>query len=498
MKAVESIITLPTQEKFVNPALAFIRSTAASCGFSGTALNEIEVASEEALTNVIMHAYEGHADETFEITVRFNESDFMIMIHEKGMPFNPERVADYDPEKLESKLSTEGLGVYLMKKTMDIVKYENLGRDGKLLTLIKHITDGHIKQIIEKEGNEVLVKNSQENNIDVKSVDIRLALPEDALEISRCAYKSYGYTYEPFIYYPEKIAELNKVGRLVSVVACSITNSDILGHMALKFRNPEDKIAEMGVAFVKPEYRKSGVFNSLNYFCHDIALERKLYGYFGRAVTSHIGSQVMADKIGYKACGFFMGLFPDDVDFRSLSGKIKQKESGILVYRHIYNEEVRKISAPQRHKNTISKIFDSFNIKVEFLDAFVRPINHPSLINVDMIPVLNVADVEVTRIGADILNELKNIFHNLRLRHMDAIFLHLDMEDPCSSYVAEECRGYGFFFSGVLPFGINNRHKMILQYMNNLEINYEMIKPYAKEAVEVLNYVCSDANSIDV
>ena len=84
MKPVESVIILPSQVRFVSPALAFIRATAATCGFSDVALNEIEVAAEEALTNVIKHAFEGHSDETFKVSVRFTEADFLITIYEKG------------------------------------------------------------------------------------------------------------------------------------------------------------------------------------------------------------------------------------------------------------------------------------------------------------------------------------------------------------------------------------------------------------------------------
>ncbi|MBV5350382.1 hypothetical protein JZU71_04420 [bacterium] len=103
--------------------------------------------------------------------------------------------------------------------------------------------------------------------------------------------------------------------------------------------------------------------------------------------------------------------------------------------------------------------------------------------------------MEVSFIGGDIMQELESSIHALCLKRVDAIFLHLDLEDKYRPFVVQHCEQSGFFFAGVLPFGLHNRHVLILQYMNNLEINYDMIKPYSERAVETLEYVrLSDPN----
>ncbi len=491
MKPVESIITLPSQVRFVGPALAFIRAIAASCGFSDPALNDIEVATEEALTNVIKHAFEGDADATFKLSVHFTETEFFITIHEKGMPFSPDRVKGYDPGKLEEKLAADGLGVFLMKKMMDDVVFENLGREGKSLTLVKQIEDSRTKAVLEGSGNDLLIKSGRAIATGNSAYEIRAFKSEDALEISKCAYKAYGYTYEPYIYYPEQIIELNDAGTLRSFVATGKDSGEILGHIALKYKNSTDRIAEIGVAFVKPEYRRSGVFNALTQFCYQKAVEFNLNGIMGRAVTSHIGSQKVSDAMGYVACGLFLGLFPDDVDFKALTGKVGQKETGLLLYRPLSDETERIIYPSSRHKNTILDLFGSFKISVHCDEKIASPIDGQSRIHTAIVPVLNVADVEVAVIGKDIGHELESVVHALCLRRVDAIFLHLDMEDSHTPFVVQQCEKVGFFFSGVLPFGLNNRHEFILQYMNNLEINYDVINPYSERAKDILRYVRS-------
>lgn len=492
MKPVESLITLPSQARFVAPALAFIRAVAASCGFSDHDLNNIELAAEEALTNVIEHAFEGNAEETFNLSVRFTETDFFITIFEKGIPFNPDKVAHYDPVRFVHTLEADGLGVYLMKNMMDDVRFENLGREGKSLTLVKHMKECQANVVLGNCGNDALVKNRPALATSGEvPYQIRPFSPEDALEISRCAYKAYGYTYEPYIYYPEQIIDMNRTGMLRSFVAASRETGEIMGHVAFKYKNTADTIAEIGVAFVKPEYRMSGVFNSLMHFSHEKAAAFGLAGIFGRAVTSHIGSQKVADAMGYSVCGLFLGLFPDDVDFKALSGKVRQKESGLLLYRPILAAGERSIYLPLHHESTVLGMFRAFNIPVRAMDAISGPATGKSRIDVEIIPVLNSANVEVTAIGKDIVPELESIIHDLCLKHVDAIFLHFDMEAPGTPFVVQQCERAGFFFSGVLPFGLNNRHALILQYMNNLAVDYDIIKPYSQSGVDILQYVRS-------
>lgn len=491
MKSAEAVIQLPSQARFLGPALVFIRAAAASCGLSTSGLNEIEVAAEEALTNVIKHAFEGNADETFKLSVRFTEEQFFITIHEKGMPYSPDRIAGYDPEKLEETQATDGLGLFLMKKMMDDVLFENLGREGKSLMLIKNIRGNGERTVLDDSKNNLLLANRPHSTSLSNVYENRPFIPEDALEISRCAYKAYGYTYEPYIYYPEQIVAMNQSGTLRSFVATDKETGEILGHLALKYKNGTDRIAEIGVAFVKPEYRRSGIFIGLHQICHQKATEWSLFGILARAVTNHIGSQKTADTMGYLACGVMLGLFPDDVDFKALTGKIRQKETGLLLYRPFLVTNKRTIYPPLRHKNIVLDLFRSFEIPVLCGEQSTEPLGGQSLIHTEIVPVLNSADIEVIAIGGDIRHELESVIHSHCLKHVDAIFIYLDLEDSNSPFVVQQLEQRGFFFSGLLPFGLNGRHTLILQYMNNLAINYDIIKPYADSAQELLRYVRS-------
>ena len=86
-------------------------------------LPNVNLALEEALANVIMYAYpEGEVgDATLEMEV---ENDSILMtIRDRGIPFNPllQQEADLDIPLEERRIG--GLGIHLIKETMDAVEY---------------------------------------------------------------------------------------------------------------------------------------------------------------------------------------------------------------------------------------------------------------------------------------------------------------------------------------------------------------------------------------
>ncbi|HSX25767.1 MAG TPA: ATP-binding protein [Chlamydiales bacterium] len=88
-------------------------------------LSKIELASEEALVNIIHHAYKDRSGK-IEIEVNsFPGKRVEISIRDQGPPFNP---LEYS-SKIDLNASLEdreegGLGIFFLLKCMDEVRYE--------------------------------------------------------------------------------------------------------------------------------------------------------------------------------------------------------------------------------------------------------------------------------------------------------------------------------------------------------------------------------------
>jgi serine/threonine-protein kinase RsbW len=116
----------------------FASQAARDAGMDESAVYAVELCMDEACSNVIEHAYEGKNEGEIECTCDLNEKDLTIIIHDHGKSFNPANVPLPDLTADLDSRPIGGLGIFLMKKLMDEVRFESFGESGNVLTLIKH------------------------------------------------------------------------------------------------------------------------------------------------------------------------------------------------------------------------------------------------------------------------------------------------------------------------------------------------------------------------
>ena len=98
---------------------------------------QLTVAAEEIFVNIAHYAY---APGTGEATVRLEITDdpaaASVTFMDGGIPFNPLAKPDPDVSLSAEERGIGGLGIYMVKKSMDDVRYAY--RDGQnVLTLVK-------------------------------------------------------------------------------------------------------------------------------------------------------------------------------------------------------------------------------------------------------------------------------------------------------------------------------------------------------------------------
>ena len=100
---------------------------------------QIDVAVEEIFINIASYAYE---DKTgfakIEVIVTENPTAVSIKFTDSGVPYDPLKKPDPDVSLSAEERRIGGLGIYMVKKSMDNVYYEY--KDGKnVLTMFKKI-----------------------------------------------------------------------------------------------------------------------------------------------------------------------------------------------------------------------------------------------------------------------------------------------------------------------------------------------------------------------
>lgn len=100
----------------------FVVAHAQASGMDEHAVWEVQLAIDEAATNVIQHSYADSAGNIM-VVATVDASVLQIALHDGGRAFDP---ADVPPPDLDSPLEerrTGGLGIYLMRKLMDSVEF---------------------------------------------------------------------------------------------------------------------------------------------------------------------------------------------------------------------------------------------------------------------------------------------------------------------------------------------------------------------------------------
>ena len=115
----------------------FVKEEARQVGFSDKEIYAIQLAADEASTNIIEHAYAGVKDGKIEIDCTVTDKELKIVLRDQGAAFNPASVPEPNVKADLSDRKIGGLGMYLMRKLMDEVFYESSTDEGNILTMVK-------------------------------------------------------------------------------------------------------------------------------------------------------------------------------------------------------------------------------------------------------------------------------------------------------------------------------------------------------------------------
>ncbi len=98
----------------------------------------VNLALEEAFTNIVNYGYNDNTDHEIEMVFTFDYDQLTISITDDATPYDPTRQPDPDIELSAPERPVGGLGVFLIKKIMDDVQYAR-NNDKNILTLKKKL-----------------------------------------------------------------------------------------------------------------------------------------------------------------------------------------------------------------------------------------------------------------------------------------------------------------------------------------------------------------------
>ena len=114
-----------------------VGEVAEQAGFSCNDIYSIQLATDEACSNIIEHAYAGFPQGVIDISCHADDGQITVVIHDHGKQFDMSTVPKPNLSKKLSEREVGGLGVFLMHKLMDEIHFSSSKKSGNTLTMTK-------------------------------------------------------------------------------------------------------------------------------------------------------------------------------------------------------------------------------------------------------------------------------------------------------------------------------------------------------------------------
>jgi anti-sigma regulatory factor (Ser/Thr protein kinase) len=131
-------LRLTSDPKFLPLIRGVVEEAARLSGLPPADGDTLLLAVTEAVANVIRHAYRDRHDQPIEIELLAQPGSLRIELVDHGRFVDPSRIASRPLDEVRPG----GLGVHLIRSTMDVVEYNQNRHGGTTLTLVKHASSG--------------------------------------------------------------------------------------------------------------------------------------------------------------------------------------------------------------------------------------------------------------------------------------------------------------------------------------------------------------------
>lgn len=125
-------IEISNQIDEVERVSAFIEELGEELKLSPSLIMNINLAVEEAVVNVISYAYPKESKNTISLSAEYKENELIFVLTDKGVAFDPTKVAEADVSLALEDRPIGGLGIFLVREIMGKVSYQRIDDKNQL------------------------------------------------------------------------------------------------------------------------------------------------------------------------------------------------------------------------------------------------------------------------------------------------------------------------------------------------------------------------------
>lgn len=470
-------IQVPAQLDSISIVGVTARECARTRGFTSKDVQSFCLAVEESLTNSIEMGFGGDGEEV-DILFSKTPSGLGVKIRSLCLPLQPEKLPQYNLNRVSEHHDTTGLSLHLVQQMMDSF-HVSIGENGEReLSFEKHLP-----------GKRIQEKNKRKRITRVNTTPItRFAVPNDAEAISRLVMRAHGeLLFAESIYYPDSVREMIEQKEMVSVVY-ETESGELMAHFALITEASGSSIEELTYVVIDGHFRVGGTGKTPDILIEN-ARSRGVYAISAYAVTNHMHSQRGLVKDTFTENALFLAL--NAASQHKDKEKAASERIGNLAYsKYLGVRNPVTVFLPPHHLDMIMKIYAHAGVapSVSVDSRFTDVENGSSRIITEAEPKEGWMSIIVQEYGIDTFAHIKSEFYKARAQGIPSIQIRFPLTDTRTSDMCEKFEHIGFFFAGICP-GYNGSESLILQYLNEVEPGFESVQTFSDFGKTLKNYV---------
>jgi GNAT superfamily N-acetyltransferase len=285
---------------------------------------------------------------------------------------------------------------------------------------------------------------------DIEDITVRRLRADEAPRLIDCIRRCYGDTYlDPKFYDEEEVRRLLSTGTLESIAAVTPTG-EVVGHMGITMRHPDDITANAGMTLVDPRYRGRKIARAVGAALGQRCAERGLVGIHDYPVTVHAATQKIGAEIGVYT-GLMLGNVPADVAFREMDGQTPGRSATLIRYLPISTAPARDVFVAPVYRDIARSIYERARLDRRFPDPMSRSARERTALRRQYDERRQILRILPERLGTDTAAAFRAALSCDEAERAEVVHVDLSMDDPCAPDAVVALSQLGFFFAGLLP-----------------------------------------------
>ena len=472
-------LKLKAKAGVIGSASDFTYKWAINAGLPEDDAARLTLAVTEVVTNIVLYAYPNEEGE-FEISYHPELTQVEVTVREYGEPFDPDRHR-YNRKRALVEGDFHGAGLALVEHMVDNFIFLHTGKSGKEFHLVKNVPAEHIADMMSVE--EIQVVRAPDVT---EEYHLSVATPDDAEDIAKLIYRTYGYTYaKESIYFPKKNEQALASGEKFAVMVRS-SSGEAVGHFAV-LRPTDSNIGEVGEVVVSAAHRRRGLMTRMLNALIGLAKRNGLQALFGEAVTVHLISQNVNHKLGFHSTALLIASLPV-TKYQDLVESYPQDVSIVIDYLLLDDVKSREAYLPSKYKSILTRIYERQGISVVDRDpGSFMPAGETQfelVIQYDN----RTAAVVINDFGADLEDLIARLTASAREEDLNTVFFDLPLEHPGTALAVDAFEKQQYVFGGLMLMYHKEKDYLRMQYTST-PIDMSIVYVYSDLAREIKRQV---------